>query len=142
MSFNTTLVTVLFILTTIGSKNKKFQYNSCYCSINSSAWNVSPFAQFQYNSCYCSILIKNLLELVLLPVSIQLLLLFYRKAESGLAGEDYVSIQLLLLFYVAIAGKLSNNATFQYNSCYCSIRENSPFSKQSYPKTPEKSIPF
>ena len=34
---------------------KRFQYNSCYCSILASCVDAPAIVMFQYNSCYCSI---------------------------------------------------------------------------------------
>ena len=75
--FNTTLVTVLFFCFWSKSFTLSFQYNSCYCSI--------------YNDLYKTT--HNYL------VSIQLLLLFYLRNYSRPRRRWRVSIQLLLLFY-------------------------------------------
>ena len=98
---------------------------------------------FQYNFCYCSIsrcfkcLIKGSVSIQLLllfywwehlelpcchPVSIQLLLLFYKGNRTVLRSCYIVSIQLLLLFYSDGKPSAYYSQSFQYNFCYCSIR--------------------
>ena len=97
-----------------------FQYNFCYCSIGISTPISFAFLKFQYNFCYCSIImlfIKVEIRLgfnttfvtVLSPRIIQLLM------------ECRVSIQLLLLFYDKAEFMGKRVLVFQYNFCYCSI---------------------
>ena len=119
--FNTTLVTVLFLnvpplLPECGVSIQLlllfyhlpiilhplpflFQYNSCYCSIKAKGINKYYLVVFQYNSCYCSIPGTCKFCWLLVRVSIQLLLLFYKKWARRTRHSDIVSIQLLLLFY-------------------------------------------
>ena len=125
---------------------RKFQYNSCYCSMKSTGQKIFFRGWFQYNSCYCSIHSINpylsrqwivSIQLLLLfykwlfkiyklhnTVSIQLLLLFYLSSQVFHHPVYQVSIQLLLLFYFSLSLYRLCMWRFQYNSCYCSIRRN------------------
>ena len=119
--FNTTFVTVLFTAKKVQKRTYGFQYNFCYCSIS---------------RCFkCLIKGSVSIQLLLLfywwehlelpcchPVSIQLLLLFYKGNRTVLRSCYIVSIQLLLLFYSDGKPSAYYSQSFQYNFCYCSIR--------------------
>ena len=99
-----------------------FQYNFCYCSIST---DMERFARW-----WVSIQLLLLFYQVDWPqglkdsdVSIQLLLLFYfwQTLQHGLLQS--VSIQLLLLFYLSSIFSPIPLLMFQYNFCYCSIRQ-------------------
>ena len=98
--FNTTFVTVLFhsILENICRFNS---FNTTFVTVlYDNEQSLEAMLQFQYNFCYCSIAVIGSYKLYFVPVSIQLLLLFYRDFFCYIFLVNIVSIQLLLLFYL------------------------------------------
>ena len=121
--FNTTFVTVLSVQIWNDLQDDEFQYNFCYCSIRLSSL-------YKSRPTLVSIQLLLLFYIVDWPqglkdsdVSIQLLLLFYfwQTLQHGLLQS--VSIQLLLLFYLSSIFSPIPLLMFQYNFCYCSIRQ-------------------
>ena len=114
--FNTTLVTVLFIKADHWIYQRWFQYNSCYCSINTFEMAVTKRFWFQYNSCYCSIVSNGIID--------------YSKFMFQY-NSCYCSILVLNLFTVRVI-------EFQYNSCYCSIPRKLALFKTIISQNPRK----
>ena len=125
----------------------EFQYNFCYCSIQtewalnflkesfnttfvtvlySGMYEALKIVRFQYNFCYCSINLGNYkivdffgfqYNFCYCSMIIVRLLLTFRT----------VSIQLLLLFYGESQELTWKLYWFQYNFCYCSIKSGKTF---------------
>ena len=114
-----TSVTVLWKLYLTAQGKPLFQYNSCYCSINTSrhlslrlpCFNTTLVTVlllhcsckwrtilFQYNSCYCSIKCLSSTKKVLTSFNTTLVTVLCSTCPTS-STSSYVSIQLLLLFY-------------------------------------------
>ena len=78
---------------------------------------------FQYNPCYCSISSYISSNTITKRFNTTLVTVLCFNACNLFFCSSYVSIQPLLLFYSASSSFILSCTLFQYNPCYCSIRQ-------------------